>query len=329
MIELTDIRKVYRSGEREVVALAGVSLAVQKGDIQGVIGQSGAGKSTLIRIVNLLERPTSGRVRVADQELTQLGEKSLRQARHKIGMIFQHFNLLDSRTIAGNVSFPLELAGINRSDRERRVGELLSLVGLGDRLDAYPAQLSGGMKQRVAIARALADEPLVLLSDEATSALDPETTASILSLLRQIRDRLDLTVLLITHEMGVLTAIAEHVAVMEKGRIVDSGPLLTVASRLGSSLARDLLPRLPREVLAPGPGWVVECVATGEDALRPAITRTAAAFDVDVAVVGGSVTEIGGVAFSRLFLRTDLPTHQREAFLARLSAEGLNARVAA
>lgn len=329
MIELRDIHKVYRSGDREVVALAGVSLSVQKGDIQGVIGQSGAGKSTLIRIVNLLERPTSGSVSVAGQDLTQLGEKALRQARHKIGMIFQHFNLLDSRTIAGNVAFPLELAGVNRTDRERRVADLLTLVGLGDRLDAYPAQLSGGMKQRVAIARALADEPLVLLSDEATSALDPETTAAILALLREIRDRLGLTVLLITHEMGVLTAIAEHVAVMERGRIVDSGALLEVASRPGSALARDLLPRLPKEVLAPGPGLLVECVASGQDALRPAITRTAAAFGVEVAVVGGSVTEIGGVAFSRLLLRTDLPTDQHEAFLARLAAEGLQAQVAA
>jgi D-methionine transport system ATP-binding protein len=328
VIEVVDVSKVFPSADGEVVALDHVSLSVARGDIQGVIGQSGAGKSTLIRCVNLLERPTTGTVSVAGQELTGLGESELRAARHKIGMIFQHFNLLDSRTIAGNVSFPLELAGVNRADREKRVRELLELVGLGDRLGAYPAQLSGGMKQRVAIARALADEPVVLLCDEATSALDPETTASILALLRELRDRLDLTVLLITHEMGVVTSICEHVAVMESARIIDSGTVLEVASRHGSALARDLMPRIPPQSLE-GPGVLVECVGTGSVALEPAITRAARQFGTDVAIVGGSVTEIAGQPFSRLLLRVPLAPERAHGFLDFLVSEGLTAEVAA
>lgn len=328
MIEVVDVRKVFSGGDRDVVALDGVSLSVQRGDIQGVIGQSGAGKSTLIRCVNLLERPTSGRVSVAGQELTALGESALREARHKIGMIFQHFNLLDSRTIAGNVSFPLELAGVSRADREKRVRELLELVGLGDRLGAYPAQLSGGMKQRVAIARALADQPGVLLCDEATSALDPETTASILALLRELRDRLGLTILLITHEMGVVTSICEHVAVMESGRIVDRGSVLEVASRHGSALARDLMPRIPAQSRE-GLGVLVECVGSGAVALEPAVTRAARQLNTDVAIVGGSVTQIGGVPFSRLLLRLPPGPERAQPFIDLLVAEGLTAQVAA
>ncbi|MGV1004149.1 MAG: methionine ABC transporter ATP-binding protein [Candidatus Nanopelagicales bacterium] len=330
MIEIRDVRKVFPGQNgREVVAVDGVSLDVAKGDIQGVIGQSGAGKSTLIRVVNLLERPTSGTVSVAGQELTTLNSKELRAARRKIGMIFQHFNLLDSRTIAANVAFPLELAGMNKIDRTAKVKQLLDLVGLGHRLEAYPSQLSGGMKQRVAIARALADDPVVLLSDEATSALDPETTASILALLREIRDRLGLTILLITHEMGVVTSICEHVAVMEGGKVTDSGTVLEVASRHGSALARDLLPRIPAGALDPAYGVVVEVVGVGAVALEPAITRVAGDLGLQIAVVGGSVTEIAGEPFSRLLLRPDLPPEQAGPFLARLAAEGLTAAVAA
>ncbi len=187
MIEIRDLRKVFGQGDNQLVALDGDSLDIARGQIFGVLGQSGAGKSTLIRCVNLLERPTSGTVRVDGQELTALDTGALRQARQRIGMIFQHFNLLSSRTVLDNVALPLEIVGVNKQTRQRKAAELLDLVGLSDKAGAYPAQLSGGQKQRVGIARALANDPHVLLSDEATSALDPQTTASILHLIKQVQ----------------------------------------------------------------------------------------------------------------------------------------------
>ena len=204
MIKLSNITKVFHQGTRTIQALNNVSLHVPAGQIYGVIGASGAGKSTLIRCVNLLERPTEGSVLVDGQELTTLSESELTKARRQIGMIFQHFNLLSSRTVFGNVALPLELDNTPKDEIKRRVTELLSLVGLGDKHDSYPSNLSGGQKQRVAIARALASNPKVLLCDEATSALDPATTRSILELLKDINRRLGLTILLITHEMDVV-----------------------------------------------------------------------------------------------------------------------------
>ncbi|BFO19984.1 hypothetical protein SHKM778_63720 [Streptomyces sp. KM77-8] len=229
MITTSGLTKVYRSRGREVTALDGVDLHVREGEVYGVIGQSGAGKSSLIRCVNLLERPTSGTVTVAGQDLTALAGRGpragreLRQARSRIGMVFQHFNLLSSRTVQDNVELPLEILGKPAKERSRKALELLDLVGLADKAKAYPAQLSGGQKQRVGIARALAGDPKVLLSDEATSALDPETTRSILHLLRDLNRQLGLTVLLITHEMDVVKSICDSAALMENGRITESG----------------------------------------------------------------------------------------------------------
>ena len=207
MIELDDLRKTYHLPGRDVVALAGVDLEVAQGEVYGVVGESGAGKSTLLRCVNLLERPDSGTVSVDGQNLTSLRGERLRKARQQIGMIFQHFELLAQRTVAANVALPLELAGVKRRKRDLRVDELLDLVGLADKANAYPAQLSGGQKQRVGIARALAAGPSVLLCDEATSALDPDTTRSILGLLRDVTSRLGVTVLLITHEYEVVKSV--------------------------------------------------------------------------------------------------------------------------
>lgn len=209
--------KVYRQGGREVTALQDVSLQVAAGEVFGVLGQSGAGKSTLIRCVNLLERPTTGSVRVDGRDMLALGPRELRQARQGIGMIFQHFNLFSSQTVAGNVAYPLEVAGWPREERSARVEELLALVGLSDKASVHPAQLSGGQKQRVGIAWALAPRPRLLLSDEATSALDPETTRSVLGLLCDINRQLGLTILLITHQMDVVKAICDSVAVLEGG----------------------------------------------------------------------------------------------------------------
>ena len=227
MIELTHISKVY-DGPNRVEALKDISLSVKEGEIFGVIGQSGAGKSTLIRCINMLERPTSGSVVVDGVDLTKLNEKDLREQRKNIGMIFQHFNLLSSRTVYDNVAFPLELQGMSKAEIKERILPILDIVKLGDRLNNYPSQLSGGQKQRVGIARALASNPKVLLCDEATSALDPQTTKSILELLKDINEKLKLTIVLITHEMQVIKEICDRVAVIEGGVILEEGRVVNV-----------------------------------------------------------------------------------------------------
>jgi D-methionine transport system ATP-binding protein len=223
MIALQHITKEFRRNGRVTSALRDVSLTVSRGGVTGVIGESGAGKSTLIRCVNLLERPTAGKVIIDGQELMQLPAGDLLKVRRSIGMIFQHFNLLASRTVAGNVSFPLELSRTPRTETKRRVRELLQLVGLEDKADEYPANLSGGQKQRVAIARALANNPKILLCDEATSALDPATTATILSLLKEINAQMNITILLITHEMDVVKSICTDVVTLSRGEITGQG----------------------------------------------------------------------------------------------------------
>ena len=228
MIELRHISKDFGTGEHAVHAVQDVSLTVETGEIFGIIGFSGAGKSTLVRCINLLERPTSGEVLLDGQELTALPPKQLRQTRKKIGMIFQHFNLMPSRTVAGNVAYPLRGSGLSREQIAAKVQSLLELVGIGDKADTFPSQLSGGQKQRVAIARALANDPSVLLCDEATSALDPQTTKAILHLLRDLNAKLGLTIVLITHEMAVVREICHRVAVMEHGRVAEQGEVFNV-----------------------------------------------------------------------------------------------------
>ena len=228
MIELRHISKDFGTGEHAVHAVQDVSLTVATGEIFGIIGFSGAGKSTLVRCINLLERPTSGEVLLDGQELTALPPKQLRQTRKKIGMIFQHFNLMPSRTVAGNVAYPLRGSGLSREQIAAKVQSLLELVGIGNKADAFPSQLSGGQKQRVAIARALANDPSVLLCDEATSALDPQTTKAILHLLRDLNAKLGLTIVLITHEMAVVREICHRVAVMEHGRVAEQGEVFNV-----------------------------------------------------------------------------------------------------
>ena len=228
MIELRHISKDFGTGEHAVHAVQDVSLTVETGEIFGIIGFSGAGKSTLVRCINLLERPTSGEVLLDGQELTALPPKQLRQTRKQIGMIFQHFNLMPSRTGAGNVAYPLRGSGLSREQIAAKVQSLLELVGIGDKADAFPSQLSGGQKQRVAIARALANDPSVLLCDEATSALDPQTTKAILHLLRDLNAKLGLTIVLITHEMAAVREICHRVAVMEHGRVAEQGEVFNV-----------------------------------------------------------------------------------------------------
>ncbi|MDO8954917.1 MAG: methionine ABC transporter ATP-binding protein [Gammaproteobacteria bacterium] len=239
MIELKGLNKTYCSKQGDYHALKNISLKVAKGEIYGIIGRSGAGKSSLVRCVNLLERPDTGEVIVDGANLLELNAEALREKRHSIGMIFQHFNLLNSRTIYDNIALPLELIGITKPYIAKRVNALLELTGLSAHKNHYPAQLSGGQKQRVAIARALATSPKVLLSDEATSSLDPETTQSILSLLKQINRELNLTILLITHEMDVIKSICDRAGILDKGELIEEAPVLELFARPKSLVAKN------------------------------------------------------------------------------------------
>ena len=252
MIEIRNLNKTFSLKGRSVDAVRGVSLTVQDGDIYGVIGYSGAGKSTLVRCINLLETPDSGLLRIGDseeitvengkiltgREKTPIKEKQLNAMRRSIGMIFQHFNLLDRSTVFENVAYPLKYTGLSKKEIRDRVMEMLQLVDLTDKQDAYPSQLSGGQKQRVAIARALANHPKILLSDEATSALDPDATESILGLLRSLNEKLGLTIIAITHEMAVIKSICRHVAVMEDGRVVEEGSVYDVFAHPRQDITR-------------------------------------------------------------------------------------------
>ncbi|WP_251978274.1 methionine ABC transporter ATP-binding protein [Salinicola avicenniae] len=306
MISLEKVSKTYGSGARAVQALADIDLEVPKGTIHGVIGLSGAGKSTLIRCVNLLERPTAGRVYVDGQELTAMSAADLRQTRHQCGMIFQHFNLLTNRTVYDNVALPLELMRESRQTIRERVTPLLELTGLADKAGQYPAQLSGGQKQRVAIARALASRPKVLLCDEATSALDPQTTASILTLLQEINQQLGLTILLITHEMEVVKSICHRVGLISGGRLVeeaDVGDFFTApATQLGREFLDEFLkleaPQALVERLLPAPTAqthpVVRLTFSGDNVATPLISRLAREHGVDVSILQAKVESIQG-----------------------------------
>jgi D-methionine transport system ATP-binding protein len=304
MIELSNVSKTYGSGADAVHALRDVDLHIPEGSIHGVIGLSGAGKSTLIRCVNLLERPTGGSVTVNGQEMTRLDGPALNRARHRIGMIFQHFNLLTTRNVFDNVALPLELMGHNRASIKQRVLPLLKLVGLDDKVQQFPAQLSGGQKQRVAIARALASEPAVLLCDEATSALDPQTTGSILELLRDINRTLGITILLITHEMEVVKSICHRVGLISDGRLVEEaevGDFFTAPeTQLGREFLNDFLQLSPPQELvnrledAPDEHThpVVRLTFSGDAVATPLISRLARECGVDVSILQAKVESI-------------------------------------
>ena len=327
MITVTDLRKVYQQGRKEVVALDGVTLSVPKGSIHGIIGHSGAGKSTLVRCLTLLDRPTSGSVSIDGTELSSVRDSEIRAARRRIGMVFQHANLMDSRTAAGNVAHPLELVKTPKDKTRTRVAELLKLVGLEGFENAYPSQLSGGPRQRVGIARALASEPEVLLCDEPTSALDPATTNEILDLIQELTTRLQLTVLIITHEMNVVKRVCDSVSLLSRGRIIEHGALEDVAGELDSQLARALLP-LPPSVPLPGPlqrGPVLEIVFSGDSAKEPVLTGVARHFDMDINVLAGSVETLGGQQFGHL--RVQLAENSDvDGVLGYLDDRGISAR---
>lgn len=320
MIELTALRKVYPSPDGDVVALDGIDLSVDRGTVHGIVGRSGAGKSTLIRCLTGLERPTSGSVTVDGVTISDLPESRLRAARRRTGMVFQHVNLLDSRTIAANVAYPLEVARVPRARRAPRVAELLDLVGLGDRASAYPAQLSGGQKQRVGIARALATEPAVLLCDEPTSALDVATTRQILGLVRDLRDRLGITVVIITHEPAVVREVCDAVTLLEHGRVVQSGALAQVVREVGSPLSRALVP-VP-DLPPGGRRRLVEAVYATDTLPTATAFATVAALGDDVEVVSATVEPLAGVRVGRLIV--DTPAARTDEVVARLRAAGLD-----
>ena len=282
MISFNNVSKVYESGGQSVHAVEDVTLSVEKGEIFGIIGFSGAGKSTLLRLVNMLERPTAGTISIDDKDITSLSTKELRKLRQRIGMIFQSFNLFNSRTVFGNIAYPLKLAKVPKNEIKERVNELLKFVGLEDKANNYPEQLSGGQKQRVGIARALATSPDILICDEATSALDPETTTEILNLLKKVNREYNLTILLITHEMHVVKEICHRVAVMEKGKVIEEGKLFDVFTQPKTKTTQNFVrsvinDHLPESVLAKiqNGGQIYRLTFTGEETGQPVLSYIA------------------------------------------------------
>ncbi|WP_049375804.1 methionine ABC transporter ATP-binding protein MetN [Haemophilus parainfluenzae] len=310
MIKLNNITKIFTLPDKKLTALDNVSLHVPKGQICGVIGASGAGKSTLIRCVNLLERPTHGAVLIDDVDLTQLSDAELVKTRRQIGMIFQHFNLLTSRTVFENVALPLELENKSKAEIQEKTTALLALVGLSDKHNEYPANLSGGQKQRVAIARALASDPKVLLCDEATSALDPATTQSILKLLKEINRTLGITILLITHEMEVVKRICDQVAVIDKGRLIEQGTVSEIFSNPKTELAQEFisstfhitLPEEYLENLSDTPKHaksypIIKFEFTGRSVDAPLLSQASKKFGVELSILTSQIDYAGGVKF--------------------------------
>jgi D-methionine transport system ATP-binding protein len=319
MIELKNLSKEFQSPDGTVEALKDVSLVIPDGDIFGIIGMSGAGKSTLVRCVNLLERPSSGSVEIDGVRVDALPERELRLLRRKIAMIFQGFHLLMQRNCLKNVRFPLELAGVPRAEANRRALELLELVGLADKAGAYPAQLSGGQQQRVAIARALATEPEILLCDEATSALDPNTTSSILELIRSIHAKLGLTVIVITHQMSVVEQICKHLAILDQGRVVEQGEVTEIFAHPRSAAAKRLVfPDENTETALPSRAGerLIRVVFNGAAATgSPLIARMAAQKGVEANIVYASAKSIGDKVYGSMLL--GLPDDEDQLRIAR------------
>ncbi|MDB1123210.1 methionine ABC transporter ATP-binding protein MetN [Vibrio algarum] len=339
MIEISNVNKVFYQGEKEIHALVDINLSISQGSIFGVIGSSGAGKSTLIRCVNMLEAPTQGSVVVDGVDLTLLSKSELSEARRNIGMIFQHFNLLSSRTVFNNIALPLELAGINKETINTKVSELLSLVGLADKRDTYPANLSGGQKQRVAIARALASDPKVLLCDEATSALDPATTQSILELLREINRKLNITILLITHEMDVVKGICHQVAIIGDGELVEQGTVgeifahpktelahSFIRSTLDLSIPEDYQARLQTNRIE-GSHPLVRLEFTGETVDAPLMSQISRQFNIDVSILSSDLDYAGGVKFGMMVAELFGSEHDDNAAIAFLKEHKVKVEV--
>ncbi|WP_039825055.1 methionine ABC transporter ATP-binding protein [Nocardia testacea] len=325
-VEFRSVTKVFRTGKREDTALSDIDLRIEKGEIFGVIGYSGAGKSTLVRLINALEKPTSGTIEISGTPITGVPEARVRQIRRDIGMVFQQFNLFRSRTAAGNIEYPLKVAGWPRAKRKERLAELLDFVGLSDKARSYPDQLSGGQKQRVGIARALATSPSLLLADEATSALDPETTGEVLRLLRKINSELGVTIVVITHEMDVIRAVADRVAVLAEGRIVELADTFDVFAAPNSAPARSFVDTVLHNRPAPDElrrldelhrGRLVTVDIDDARGIGPALT-TAAQAGVGFEVVYGGVSTLQDKTFGSITLALDGPDAAVDKVIAQL-----------
>lgn len=338
MIEIRNLTKIYTTPSHEVVALNDVSLSIQKGEIFGIIGLSGAGKSTLIRCINMLEKPTSGSISVNGEEITSLDKRDLRTARQKIGMIFQHFNLLSSRTVFDNIMFPLEIAKVPAKEAKAKVSELLELVGLEYKANVFPQQLSGGQKQRVGIARALANNPKILLSDEATSALDPQTTRSILELLKNINQKLNLTILLITHDMNVIKQVCDRVAVIDDSKIVETGEVLNVFSNPQTATSRSFLKAVmnkdvPEEILSNSLSGnnknskLIHVSFIGSSAGEPLISSMIRNFDIQANILFGNIDRVKDTPFGNLTLELIGEINIIEEAMTYLRTHGLEIEV--
>ncbi|WP_036719017.1 methionine ABC transporter ATP-binding protein [Paenibacillus sp. JCM 10914] len=336
MIELKQLSKQYGKGGSLTTALSNVDLSIDKGEIFGIIGHSGAGKSTLIRCINLLERPTSGEVWIQGKNLTRLGKQQLQTERRKIGMIFQHFNLLSSATVYDNIAFPLRLIKTPRAEVERKVSDLLALVGLEEHRDKYPAQLSGGQKQRVGIARALASDPEVLLCDEATSALDPQTTDSILRLLLDINKKFHLTIVLITHEMHVIQSICDRVAVIHQGGIVEHGPVTEVFLKPQHEVTREFIRQerdsggllgLSTTNQGDESAQAVQITFLGQKTYESILSRTVHETGVNFAILQGTISTIKETPYGQLIVRFEGNEAAIELTIRKLLDQGLDVEV--
>ena len=326
MIQIQHLTKRFAAAGATVVALNDINLEIQDGDIYGIIGMSGAGKSTLVRCINMLECPDEGKVIVNGREMMQLSPAELRDARREITMIFQQFNLLMQRSCLKNICFPMELAGVKKEEAEKRAKELLEMVGLPDKANAYPAQLSGGQKQRIAIARALATDPKVLLCDEATSALDPNTTHSILTLIKDINRKLGITVVVITHQMSVVEEICDHVAILDSGVVVEQGevkeifanPKTAAAKRLvapnGGSAARDLSSFAPDD-------HVVRVTFNGSSTAKPLVASLAAEKGILVSVLSADTRDLSGQCYGSMLLKLPREIEQAKQATAYMRAQ--------
>ena len=342
MIELSSVSKTFlgKTQQEHVEALRDVTLSIKQGEIFGIIGYSGAGKSTLVRVINLLERPDLGRVKVDGQDLTDMKPGELRQARRKIGMIFQHFSLLPSRTVSGNIAFPLKYTGLSKEEIQAKVTTLLNLVELSDKASAYPSQLSGGQKQRVAIARALAADPQVLLCDEATSALDPQTTLSILRLLKKVNEQLGITIVIITHEMAVIKEICDRVAVMEGGRVVELGTVFEVFASPREEITRRFIETTgtmhrvqemidgdsPILRLAPGE-LLVRLQYAQRSPSAPMVSLVSRRFDIDLNILFGNVEIIGGSPLGALVVVASGEANKVQEALAYMMEQNVKVEV--
>ncbi|WP_052255730.1 methionine ABC transporter ATP-binding protein [Salinicoccus sp. YB14-2] len=337
MIDILNVNKNYSTKSADITAVDDVSLQIESGEIFGVIGYSGAGKSTLIRLLNGLEAPTSGDITIGDDTINRLSKKDLRQKRQKVSMIFQHFNLLWSRTVEENISFPLEIACVSKKERQKRTQELIELVGLKGREKNYPSELSGGQKQRVGIARALSNEPTVLLCDEATSALDPETTDEVLELLQEIRDEMNLTIVLITHEMHVIRKICDRAAVMQSGKVVETGKVLKLFQNPSHSVTKRFVKDdINDEETALALDEVRELFPdskilkigfVGTKSKTPVVSKVIKQFDLNMNILSGNIKQTNNESYGHLYVAMDIDGETLQKVIDELANDDITVEV--